>query len=236
MIDRTSTCGAEVIREIVIGRNSKVWKASARNPDVVRRFSVALSHSDVGNFNFGRGDRVWIFAYSKEADGNSRLLSRLEAAGVQNVVYVSTATTNVTRLTNCYAYPRVKQQAELEARRRFNAKILRLGLVVGALSEVPAGWHAVTFQERLDRFLLEPQWGSEDNDVHLFEFIAVPFARGWERLIYRLYDSIQWALRRYPCVLRPFDFFLRAIGIRWYGYVNLSNRLWSTTTSSSVRG
>jgi hypothetical protein len=65
--------------------------------------------------------------------------------------------------------------------------------------------------------------------MRLFEMIDRPFGSGAERALYRAYGSLQWRVRRWPCVLRPLDFTLRALGIRWYGYVNLSNRLWSST-------
>jgi hypothetical protein len=223
-------------REVVVGRNSKVWRASVRNVAVARRFEQSIGHAEVEHFRFEPGDRVWVFAYSRKPAENSRLLAALEAAGARDVVYVSTATTNVTQLTGCYAYPRVKRLAEEEARRRFGARVLALGLVMDSLAQAPPGRHAITLQSRVDQFLLEPHWPLEEGRrMHLFEPVTVQFSRAWERRVHYLYDRMQWALRRAPCLLRPIDLLLRAAGIRWYGYVNLSDRLWFTTTSSSAR-
>jgi hypothetical protein len=223
-------------REVVIGANSKVWRAAGRNPAVAARFRHVISHGAVPDFQFGGDDRVWIFAYSRRPDENSRLLATVRDAGVREVVYVSTATANVTRYTNCYGYPRVKRQAEDEARKLRNARVLVFGLVVTDVSEVPAGRRAVTWQRAIEDFVLNPQWPSDGGrEVRLFEPVNVAFTRAWERAVHRVYDSLQWRVRRWPCILRPIDLMLRVLGIRWYGYVNLSDKIWFSTTSSSAR-
>jgi hypothetical protein len=220
------------LREVVVGRNSKVWRAVGSNRTVAMRFAAAIGHADVATFAFSPMDRVWVLSYSRAVQENSRLFAALEAARVREVVYVSTATTNVTRLTKCYEYPRVKEIAEDEARRRLGARILTLGLVVGKIEELPPGRNAATLQSTIEDFLLEPRWPHDGGTrMRLFEPVEVPFTRAWEARLHGAYDSIQWAVRRWPCVLRPFDLVLRALGVRWYGYVNLSNRLWNTTTS-----
>lgn len=220
------------VREVVIGRNSKVWKAAAANPAVVKRFSVAIGHLDVPQFGFQPNDRVWVLSYSRRAEDNSRMLATIQAAGVREVVYVSSATTIVNRLTPCYEYPRIKQQAEEEARIRLNARILVLGLVVERFDELPSGANAATLQSWIDDFLLAPHWPHDEGTrMRLFEIVSRACLRAWEARLQRAYCSLQWSVRRWPCVLRPLDYLLRAMGIRWYGYINLSNRLWTTTTS-----
>jgi hypothetical protein len=219
------------VREVIIGRNSQVWNVVRNNPQIASRFSVEISHADVVGFRFTARDRVWVFAYSRIEAENSRLLGALQTAQVSQVVYVSTATANVTALTRCYEYPRVKKQAEEEARRRVNARILTLGLVVHDVRHLPPGLNAVTFYDRIESFLLLPQWPEKDStQTRLFEMVTVPFDSYWELQAYSAYNWVQWALRRWPCVLRPVDFLLRLFGVRWYGYINLSNRLWATTT------
>jgi hypothetical protein len=219
-------------REVIIGRNSKVWRSLSRSPTLAARVTAAIGHSDITSFPFTSADRVWVFAYSRHPEENSKLLITLERAAVREVVYVSTATTIVTRLTDCYQYPRVKQAAESEARLRLNARILTLGLVVADLQAVPPGRHMVTLENCIEQFMLEPRWPHEEGrTMRLFERVEVPFVRVWEAGLHRTYDRLQWILRRWPCVLRPLDLILRVVGIRWYGYVNLSDRLWTTTTS-----
>ncbi len=223
--------GAEdsALREVVIGKNSRVWKAVSRNPAVAARFAACIGHGEVQTFQFRGEDRVWVFAYSRVARENSRLFDALARAAVKEVVYVSSATTIVTTLTRCYAYPRVKKQAEEEAKRRLNARILTLGVVTERIEELPSGRIAATPLSRIEAFVLAPYWGAADR-TSLFEIADVPFATEWEARLHRAYDSVQWLVRRWPCALRPVDVMLRAMGLRWYGYVNLSNRLWTTTT------
>jgi len=219
------------LRDVVIGRNSKVWRAVSANQAVAQRFKIAISHSEVAGFAFTPADRVWVFSYSRVPAQNSGLLANLQQ--VREVVYVSTATTNVTKLTHCYQYPCVKQAAESEARQRLNARILTLGLVVKDLREAPGGRTMTTPQSMIEAFILAPQWPHDGgNSMRLFEPIDAPYVRPWEARLHRLYDSVQWKVRRWPCVLRPVDLVLRAMGVRWYGYLNLSNRIWSSTISS----
>jgi hypothetical protein len=235
----TGAMGGEAagpVREVVVGCNSKVWRAAAENSAVAQRFSRAIGHRDVATFPFSRSDRVWVFSYSRVPEENSRLLAALRTATVREVVYVSSATTIVTRLTRCYGYPRVKQAAETEAREGLNARVLTLGIVVRHPEELPAGRNAATFQSWIEEFLLSPRWPEDAGTrMRLFQMVSVPFTRSWEVPLYRAYDWLQWRLRTWPCVLRPLDAMLRALGIRWYGYINLSNRLWTATTSSSAR-
>ena len=219
-------------REVLIGRNSKVWRAVSANPRVAARFAWTIGHSDLEDFGFTPADRVWVFSYSRIPAENESLLIRLREADVREVVYVSTASAIVTRLTGCYEYPRVKLAAETAARRLLDARILTLGIVAAAVEELPAGRNAATLHGMLADFMLAPQWPDEGGTrMNLFELVDVPFRGGWEAALQRFYDRLQWSVRRWPCVLRPFDLVLRMLGIRWYGYVNLGNRLWTTTTS-----
>lgn len=220
------------LREVVIGRHSSVWREVSGNPDVARRFAVAIGHTEVTGFRFTPADRVWVFAYSHVPVENVHLLEVLEQARVREVVYVSTAAAIVTRVTRCYRYPRVKQQAEDDARRRLDARILTLGLVYRRLEELPAGRNIATSLERLAGFLMSPEW-PEDGGARklLFEAVDNPFPTTLEAVVYRAYATVQWQVRRWPCLLRPVDLVLSALRFRWYGYVCLSNRLWISTTS-----
>jgi len=225
------------LREVVIGANSRVWKDASRDPRVAARFTAAIGHREVPRFQFTGQDRVWLFSYSRIATENSQLLSVLEGAHVSEVVYVSSASTIATRLTSCYSYPRVKMLAEREARSRLDARVLTLGLVFEREDELPAGANAATNRRTLQEFLLDPRWPEEGGRrMTLIECVRRPFSGTSEAFLQRFYGALQWKVRRWPCVLRPLDFVLRACGFRWYGYVLLSNRLWCSTTSSSALG
>lgn len=207
-----------------------MWQALSARPAIAEKFRVAIGHADVAWFAFSPSDRVWVFAYSRKASRNSELLEHLARAGVREVVYVSSASTIVLQQTRCYEYPRVKHAAEVEAQRRLDARVLTLGLVYDAIDELPAGCTAATSQAQIAEFLLAPNW-SDDGDarVRLFALVDRPFRSSTERLLYRWYGRAMTAASAYPCVLRPLDFLLRAFGMRWYGYLFLSNRLWMST-------
>jgi hypothetical protein len=226
------SAGVHAGREIVVGRNSRVWNSLARDPAVVGRFQHALSHSELEGFRFEPGDRVWVFAYSRDPAGNFRLLEFLERARVAAVVYVSSASTIVERVTRCYEYPRVKAQAEAQARAGLQAFVLVLGLVHESVDELPAGLNAATSMDSLARFMLRPEWTEEGGRVRrLFEPLSRPFSGAIESAAFRLYGVLQRACGAWPCALRPLDYLLRAMGWRWYGYIHLSNRLWYSTKS-----
>jgi hypothetical protein len=231
-MSRASAGGDWPVREVVVGRNSKIWRVATRNAEVASRFTRAIGHADVERFGFTPEDRVWIFSYSRVPGENLRLLAQLQGAAVREVVYVSSASTIVTKLTRCYEYPRVKEHAENEARRRLGARVLTLGLVYAEFSELAAGANVATSQAMLEHFLLVPTWPEREGEpVRLFEVVHRPFSSQLEALLYRGYGALQWAVRGWPCILRPLDYVLRAAGIRWYGYIHLSNRLWISTTS-----
>lgn len=225
------TAGSPIAREVIVGRHSKVWVAAIQNAAIAARFKTAIGHSEIAAFRFEPNDRVWIFSYSRRAHENSRLFDALAKARVAEVVYVSSASTVVTEFTRCYEYPSVKRQAEMEAVQRLGAKVLQLGLVYKVLDELPAGENAATHQSDLESFMLAPEWSVGNQPVRLFGPVTRPFPSGLEAALYRVYGSIQWSIRRWPCLLRPVDLVLRTLGFRWYGYIHLSNRLWISRTS-----
>ncbi len=218
-------------REVVIGSNSRVWKASAADPRIAARFGLAIGHAQLGQFAFTPADRVWVFSYSRNPAENSQMFSILAAAGVREVVYVATASAIVSCCTDCYEYPRVKRLAELEARQRLAARVLTLGVVYNRLEELPAGLTMATSQASINEFLLDPQWLDGEHDRRLFVPVNEPFATRPEAWAHRIYGALIWRLRRWPCALRPLDLLLRLAGFRWYGYVYLSNLLWNSTQS-----
>jgi hypothetical protein len=223
---------ATISREIVVGRNSSVWRAMATSAAVAERFRTTISHADLSQFDFDAADRVWVFSYSRRPEENSALLDRLSQADVSEVIYVSSASTIVTHQTNCYLYPRLKRAAEIEAQRLLGALVLTLGLVYARSEELPGGVNVATSHEQLEQFLLNPSWPDNGGTrKNLFRLIECPFPSSFERALYRTYGHLITLVSRRPCILRPLDAVLRAFGYRWYGYFYLSNRLWTTTIS-----
>lgn len=219
-------------RHIIIGKNSAVWRGLAHAEGIAAKFSTALSHGEVGAFPFSPGDEVWIFSYAPTDAGNTQLIEALAAAGVRNAVYVSSASVIATDVTDCYRYPRVKKRAELEAQKQLGASIVRLGLVYTQPHELPAGSNMATSIGRIADFMLQPALPPPGTIVNLFENTDRPFSGRVEQSLYSWYGSLQSAAGRWPCLLRPIDYILRGLGMKWYGYVYLSNRLWNTTILS----
>lgn len=219
-------------REVIVGRNSKTWQLLVREPRIAARFAHAVSHAELDAFAFTPRDRVWVFAYSRNPTENRRMLEVLSAAGVASVVYVSSASTIVNRLTRCYEYPRVKQLAEEEARKLAGARVLVLGLVHQDPAELPAGLNAATRMDALVEFMLDPEWPDDGGTTRrLFAPVHRDAGGGLEAGLQRLYSALMRLAHGWPCALRPVDYLLRACGFRWYGYIHLSNRLWYSTKS-----
>lgn len=225
------------MREVVLGRSARIWQAIARQPGVAERFQHAVGHAGLDSFAFTPEDRVWVFAYSRVPAENSAMLRRLKEAGVAEVVYISSSSTIIAPLTDCYEYPRAKKQAEDEAMALPQARVLTLGLVVEREDELPAGRNAAISIAEIARFMLNPTWPvAEGRRAHLLRTVQRPF-RGplggaVERALYSLYGAMMSMAGRHPCLLRPVDLVLRVLGMRWYGYTFLSNRLWTQSTTS----
>ncbi|UQD70224.1 hypothetical protein JEY40_30170 [Bradyrhizobium japonicum] len=219
-------------REVIVGKNSTVWRELARRSDIAAKFQVALGHTEIHNARLLPTDRLWVFAYSKKADENAALIEELARAGAAEYVYVSSATTNVVPYTRCYNYPTAKLLAQNLARARLNARVLTIGVVFDRISELPAGATIATSYDDLAGFMLAPRWpDTVEQEVCLFKPCERPFRSKAEAIAFRLYGYAMRALRKWPCVLRPVDFVLRGMGYRWYGYLYLSNKTWFTTTS-----
>jgi len=223
-------------RDVFVGRHSSVWRALAAHPLLAQRQAnrqvLAIGHRELGEFAFERGDRVWLLSYSRRAAQNRAMLAQLQGAGVAELIYVSSSSTIVCTMTRCYAYPRLKQQAELEALALPNARVLTLGQVVAQAPQLPAGASMATLVDELAAFVIQPDWPEQGGRrKRLMRLVQRPFATNIEAGAYRGYGWLMWAVGRWPCLLRPLDALLRALGWRWYGYVFLSNRLWTATIS-----
>lgn len=219
-------------REIVLGRNSTVWRLLSSHPQLAEASFTAIGHHDLAAFDFKPADRVWVFSYSRMPAENSAMLARLGAAGVAEIVYLSSSSVIVTRRTRCWAYPRVKQQAEDEALALPNGKVLTVGLMHADAAELPAGNNIATTYDTLAAFMRSPAWtDGGGRRRHLFSIESRPYRSGLERGLARLYGAALDACGTRPCLLRPVDLLLRLMGMRWYGYTFLSNRLWISTTS-----
>jgi hypothetical protein len=222
-----------VDREIVLGRNSKVWRELSSDSRLRDKNFIAISHAELANFSFKNKDRVWVFSYSRDEQENEALLGALKKSSIAEIVYVSSSSVKVVSKTNCYEYPRVKLKAEKSALENPVAKVLTIGLVFNQVSELPAGENIATSIDDLAGFMAAPFWpDNSQRTKNLFKIVTTDFSSNFEKMAYRLYGKLIFITGSYPCVLRPIDLLLRGLKMRWYGYVYLSNQLWISTTSS----
>lgn len=214
-----------VLREVVVGRNSRLWQALSANPLLAGRFRIALSHTEVSGFRFQPGDRVWVFSYSGKPEQNSRLLDEIASRDVAELVYLASSSAIVGSMTACYRYPYVKYLAERHCLGLPRGRVLVIGQVYESEDELPAGLSAATSIQELAGFMAAPSWPASSARVELFRMIERGFSGRFERLLFAIYDGMLGAAGSFPCVLRPVDAILRLAGFRWYGYVRLSNKL-----------
>lgn len=221
------------MREVILGKSAKIWQQIAQRPGVAARFQHAVGHAGLASFAFTPHDRVWVLAYSRQPEDNTRMLRHLKQAGVAEIVYITSSSTIIAPLTRCYEYPRAKKQAEDEAFALPNGKVLTLGLVVEREDELPAGANAAVTIDEIAAFMLAPHWALDGGKrTHLLRIVHRPFGSSVERGLYRFYGGLMTMLRGQPCWLRPLDLVLRVLGMRWYGYTFMSNRLWTHTMTS----
>lgn len=229
---------APLPRLVIIGRNSRLWRAVEALDVTPQQPYVALGHGDLTSASFGPSDVIWILSYAASEAQNCQLMSRLKSCGAERVVYVSTATAPVAEMTRCYGYPKIKLFCERSARLLLNAQICRIGLVYRDPDELPSGISAATsyaaFVAAMEqsRLCVAPEG---DEIWHLYELVTRPFATAGERLLFQGYGRLMELAKSSPCILRPIDFALRLLGFRWYGYVYLGNKLCKLTTSSSAQ-
>jgi hypothetical protein len=192
----------------------------------------AIGHSEVASFAFETSDRVWVFSYSRQSQENTQLIKTLSNANVAQLIYVSSSSVKVASKTSCYEYPRVKHSAEHITLAQVSGKVLTIGLVYEHVQELPAGENIATSMTQLHDFMMAPNWPDQNGQrKQLFSVISRPFSGALERTLHRLYGVLMTLCGPLPCLLRPFDLLLRAIGMRWYGYTFLSNRIWISTIS-----
>lgn len=216
-------------RDVVVGRNSAVWQRLAPRLAALGCLCVAIGHRDMGAFAFAAGDRVWVLSYSRRPAENSALLAMLGQAAVAEIIYVSSSSAVVTDRTACYEYPRVKQLAERDALALPNGRVLVIGMVYERAEQLPGGATVATSCNALAAFMAAPAWPARRRT--LFDVVRRPFRNRFEYAAHRWYGWLMARTGAYPCLLRPLDALLRALGLRWYGYTYLSNALWMSTTS-----
>lgn len=217
---------SDASRLVVVGRNSAVWNRVAPRLDET---VSELSHSEVGGARITAEDVVWIFSYSRDDEQNRRLFAALGAVGARRVIYVSSATAPVGDRYRCYSYPRCKLRAERAAAELLDAQVVRLGLVYDRDDELPGGTTlATTLSSIADAMRQTLRSGPQAVARDLFEPATGRFGSAAEKAFYRIYGALI-RLVPTPCLLRPLDLVLSALGWRWYGYVYLSNRQWLST-------
>jgi hypothetical protein len=220
-------------RLVVVGRNSQLWSRISERLLASSREIVTVGHAETGELDIQPNDVVWIFSYAKSVDANRFMFNRLARSGTGIFIYLSSATANIGNSQQCYRYPYVKRMAELDAAQILSATIVRIGLIHDDPEELPAGVSAATQLDRLVEHMLSSSATAQTGAhiINLFELVKRPFGSRLEQAIFHTYGALLTGVKFWPCILRPIDLLLRAVGWRWYGYFRMSNDLWSTTIS-----
>lgn len=219
-------------RQIIIGRHSTIWGELSKSGrlDESRNY-VAISHSELRSFDFLAEDTVWVLSYSRSPDENESIIRVLKSSNACDVVYVTSASTNVVEITQCYEYPKVKRMAHEAAIDICGAKVLSIGLFYQNEAELPCGTTASTSLATLASFMNNPVWNEQKMITNLFYPVTRPFESSIEKVAFFLYGALLSCCGQYPCLLRPIDLILKILKMRWYGYLYLSNKLWYTKIS-----
>jgi hypothetical protein len=215
-------------RLIILGKNSNVWRLLKKSNFLAELPIFPIGHDDVGKFEFLPLDQIWVLSYSRLASENYLLLKKLSNINNISVFYVSSASTNVNSITQCYKYPKIKQQAQEDAVSLCNARIITIGLFFEDVTELPSGLTASTSVHQLAVAMRNID-NHPEQPANLFKMVDRPFSTSFEKILYVLYGRLLKRCGGFPCLLRPIDLVLRLVGMRWYGYLYLSNKLWSTT-------
>lgn len=210
-------------RLVIVGRNSAIWRRLQHK--LTGQATLALSHAELVNARLEPNDQVWILSYSRVAAENRALFEALKATRASAYHYISTATANVAAVTRCYSYPIAKADAESAAQRILGAQIVRIGVVYDDERELPAGRNAATSLDEIAA-AMSSTFASGGARRDLFRLVARPFRSAFERRAYRVYGHLLAKAGGFPCLLRPLDVILGRLGMRWYGYLYLSNQLW----------
>ncbi|WP_155763308.1 hypothetical protein [Polynucleobacter asymbioticus] len=184
----------------------------------------AIGHSEIASFDFNQSDLVWIMSYSKSTLENNEMFRLLSLTGAKDFIYISSASVNVVNDTKCYRYPNAKFAAEFNAISILGARILRIGLIYTDLCTLPAGLTMATSIAMLSNYIGEISNGKPFNTSNLFTPTYRPFINIFEKYLYNLYGYLMNFFWFYPCMLRPIDYFLRSMNMKWYGYLFLSNK------------
>jgi len=219
-------------RDIVVGRNSTVWRKLKVELKSTHRTFLAIGHAQLNEFSFTPLDRVWVLSYSRQAKENAQLLQTLGNANVAEIVYLSSSSTIVSAWTDCYEYPRVKRKAAEVALTLPNARVVTVGLMYSNADELPSGVNIATSYSALAALMATPLLAAESaRQQTLFSIVERPFKSNAELVMFKIYTHLMTWCGRYPCLLRPVDLVLRALHMPWYGYTFIANKLWISKIS-----
>jgi hypothetical protein len=200
-------------KELIVGCNSSVVKGLNLDP---HKYTL-VSHQDINSFSLnGRYLRAIVFSHSKIVHNNIELLNNLTRYA-DDIVYISTTSTDYAKAGFDYAYPKTKLEIETYIKTSDLFKsvvILYLGIVIKNFEDWSfAGTYKITeYDQILKIFQNLPTSG----EIECFKLARIEPKNKTELLLYKIYSSLYgihtWRL------LRPLDFILKIFGYRWYGY------------------
>jgi hypothetical protein len=214
---------------VVIGSNSKAWQCLNRDSDVINKMYesvIELRTRDLfvqpvgvkASSCTGPID-VLIFSFSRIMLDNLALMKACNAQfRGNNIIYISSLSVHANSVCRHYNYPKMKVECELLAG-EFNFKILRLANV-SAIAQM----HEEISKRYLSHYttahelLCGIKKCRKNKIVEAYALCNKSRAPFWLTPIYLMYSTLFRFTPSLLVVMRPFDFLLRELGSKYYGY------------------
>jgi hypothetical protein len=221
------------MRKIIIGKNSKLFKNYS--VEFTERFDFFLSHTDIERFKFESNDCVLLLSYPNSKPQLDIMKNSLLKLTHSKVIILSTCAVIVSKLTNCYFYPKIKLlQEKYVAEVLNNFLIYRVGTIVRERDYNKYIGTCVldskVFFNELDSFIKFDFEHRIITSVKTLDFEGGTI----EKFIYKNYCFLISTLSFCPCILRPLDLILRIFGRSWYGYGALTRIMMEKTSKHDL--
>jgi len=210
------------LKTLLVGKNSRLYKNNLKKFSQI--VDVAISHADISGVEGVEYDAAIILSYSRNFANQISLIKGLKKISFKNLIVISSVSALVAENYSCYEYPKVKLAHERLYLEYFpRACIVRMGTVFDKKKSTPNKGTLVTDLDELVQMLSVLITGSPNQIITFCKYCDFG-VDSIEARIHSIYSKLIIRLS-YPCLLRPVDIFLRALGFNWYGYGVLSNLL-----------
>jgi hypothetical protein len=208
-----------VVPLIIVGKNSRLYALA--KPLLSEHVRGEYSHREEIDPQHIKGATLVVFSLGPTLAANTALFRRLELLHPEHLVYVSSTSALVGSSRLSLRYPRLKYLCEQSCIHRFNAAIVRVGLLPDQVPGRLIGRTLVSNVTGVANAITDAAWpaskkgGTITNAFSVSEFPPTTLA---DRVLLCAYGLLYSIFGGFPLVLRPLDVILRRIGFRNYGY------------------